>query len=97
MNVYNDIFPFVIELKREKDILIARITKLQVTFKLHHVFKPKFVKNEHLQNINSSNKSQLHEWGLLTMDQSQRIVIEAQTTNFPVIGFWSFGKSSHEA
>ena len=38
-----------------------------------HIHKAKFVKNQKLQQLNGKSET---EWGLLTMDQVQRVVLE---------------------
>lgn len=59
-------------------------------FKVISLPKHKFVNNEKLQNI---VKCQHSEWGLMTMDQSHRIVLQGQESQFPSIGFWLTGKT----
>lgn len=66
-------------------MLLVRFAKLSVDFRLSPLPKPKYVKNERLQNLSKQAGS---EWGLLTMDQSHRVVLEGQITEFPAIGIW---------
>lgn len=70
-------------------MLMARITKLIIEFKLMPLPKAKFVKNERLQGL---DRTQENEWGLLTMDKAQRIVLEDKCSDFPAIGMWLTGK-----
>jgi hypothetical protein len=43
------------------------------------------VKNEVLSRVMAERGE---EWGPLSMDKSQRIMLEPQGTTFPVIGLW---------
>jgi hypothetical protein len=54
-------------------------------FLLFPAGKTRFVKNQQLERV---IEQRLEEWGPLSMDKSERIMLEPRGTTFPVIGLW---------
>jgi hypothetical protein len=77
--------PFKLNFTRENEELKLTLEKEIVSFSLYSLPRSRFVKNDKLEQI---IKKEEEGWGPLSMDKSERVMLEPQGTSFPIIGVW---------